>query len=117
MKPDYALMKAAFRCRCPKCQEGALFRSFWSQELNDKCPSCDLDLADSDVGDGPAVFLIFILGFGLVPLALWVDALLAPPLWVHGVLWLVVALGFTLGSLKPIKSYIIALQYKYRISK
>lgn len=71
-------------------------------------------LARNDSGDGPAVFLIFALGFLLVPLALFVETLFAPPLWVHAVLWTVVALGLTIGALRPLKSYVIALQFKHR---
>lgn len=107
-------MKASLKCRCPRCGEGALFQSPYSLDLNDTCSSCGLVIAKNDTGDGPAVFLIFILGFLLVPLAVIFEWALAPPLWVHAVLWGMVALGLTLGSLKPLKSYILALQYKYR---
>lgn len=82
--------------------------------LNERCAVCGLDLAKNDSADGPAVFLIFILGFALVPLALIFEFTIHPPLWVHAVLWSVVAIGITLGSLKPIKSCIIALQYRHR---
>ena len=68
----------------------------------------------ADSADGPAVFLIFVLGFTLVPLALGLEVLFAPPLWVHGVLWSVVTLGLTLGSLRPLKACVLALQYRYR---
>ena len=114
MKPDFALMKTALSCRCPRCGEGRLFKSFTSLELNDVCNSCGLVLAENDTGDGPAVFLIFILGFALVPLAILFEFWVEPPLWVHAVLWGIVAIGLTVGSLKPLKSYILALQYKYR---
>ncbi|MEM6781386.1 MAG: DUF983 domain-containing protein, partial [Pseudomonadota bacterium] len=64
---------------------------------------------------GPsAVFMIFILGFSVVPLALLVGMLSDIPLWLHAIIWTIVCLGLTLGSLKPLKSYIIHLQYKHR---
>ena len=59
-------------------------------------------------------FCGFILGFALVPLALWVEYAFAPPLWVQALLWPTIALGLTLGLLRPLKAYIIALQYKHR---
>lgn len=102
------------KCRCPRCKSGHMFGSLYSMSLVDNCPECGLDLAKNDSGDGPAVFLIFILGFLLVPIAWVFELYVAPPLWVHAVLWGLVALGLTLGSLKPIKSYVIALQYKHR---
>lgn len=73
-----------------------------------------MPLAKNDSGDGPAVFMIFILGFLLVPAALLFDHFLSPPLWVHAVLWMAVALGICLFTLQPIKAYVVALQFKHR---
>lgn len=101
-------------CACPKCHKGALYPSFFNLTLNERCSECGLDLLKNDSADGPAVFLIFILGALLVPLALLTDHLLSPPLWAHALIWTTVALSMTIGALKPIKSYIIMLQYKHR---
>ncbi len=111
---DLSLVRLALRCKCPRCKEGNLYKGRFDLSLNETCAVCGLKLADNDSADGPAVFLIFILGFLLVPLALLLDALVTPPLWVHGVLWTVVALVLTVGMLKPIKAYILALQFKHR---
>lgn len=98
--------------RCPRCDFGALFNpGFCNLTLRPVCPHCGLNLAKNDSADGPAVLLIFVLGILLVPMALIVDALASPPLWVHGVLWGVLALIITLGCLKPVKSMILAIQY------
>lgn len=112
--PDKSLMRRALACRCPKCHEGRLFKRGFTLDIEEKCDVCGLDFSKADSADGPAVFLIFVLGFALVPLALILEVLAAPPLWVHGVLWSAVALGATVGALKPLKSYIIALQFKHR---
>ncbi|MCB1591104.1 MAG: DUF983 domain-containing protein [Alphaproteobacteria bacterium] len=111
---DTNLFQFALRCKCPRCREGDLFRARFDLALNDKCHVCGLDLAKNDSADGPAVFLIFVLGFLLVPMALVLDALVSPPLWVHGALWGGVALAVTLGLLRPLKAYVIALQFKHR---
>ena len=111
--PDARLLKTAFACRCPKCGEGALYPSVFSLTLNNTCSVCGLELAKNDNGDGPAVFLIFLLGFLLVPLALLFEFSVHPPLWVHAVVWGAVAIGLTLGALRPLKAYILALQYKH----
>ena len=109
-----SLIWRGMKCRCPKCGQGRLFAALFDLRLNDRCASCHLNLAENDSGDGPAVFLIFILGFLLVPTAVLVDVLFHPPLWVHAVLWGVLALGMTLGALKPVKSLVLLLQYVYR---
>ncbi|MFP4313932.1 MAG: DUF983 domain-containing protein [Alphaproteobacteria bacterium] len=111
--PDLSIIKTGWACKCPKCGEGDLYRSRMTFTLNEKCPVCSLDLAENDSADGPAVFLIFILGSMLVPLALVLDAVFTIPLWVHAVLWGTIALVLTIGSLRPLKAYIIALQYKH----
>ncbi len=103
-------------CRCPKCSAGDIYRSFANLNLRDNCAVCGFDLAKNDSADGPAVFLIFVLGLLLVPLALIVDHIFSPHLWLHAIIWSFVTIGLTLGALKPLKSYVIALQYKYRKS-
>ena len=105
--------KTALTCTCPRCGQGKIFKPGLTLEVVEKCPSCHLALAKNDSGDGPAVFLIFILGFLLVPLALLLDAFVTPPLWVHAVLWTVVALGICVFTMRPTKAYVIALQFKH----
>ncbi len=108
-------LRLALVCKCPRCGEGDLYKpGFLCMTVQEKCTDCGLELARSDSADGPAVFLIFILGFSLVPAALLFEWAFAPPLWVHAVLWTVVALGVTLGMLRPLKAYVIGLQYRHR---
>lgn len=114
MWPDQHLLRLGWSCRCPRCQQGNLYRSLFDLNLNERCPACGLDFSRNDSADGPAVFLIFILGFLLVPLALMLAAVVNWPLWLHGLLWGSVALCLTVGMLRPLKAYIIALQYKHR---
>lgn len=105
-------MTAALSCRCPKCGKGRLFKGFIT--LVDHCDHCHLALAKNDNGDGPAVFLIFILGFVMVPPAIIIAMHVDWPLWVHGVLWGCLILGATMGMLRPAKSLTMAMQYKNR---
>lgn len=116
MTLDRNLLRIGLKQKCPRCGEGNLYEPGLSMTIRDQCENCGLALSKNDSADGPAVFLIFVLGFLLVPSALLVESIFAPPLWVHGVLWTVVALTLTLGSLRPLKAYIIALQYKHRAS-
>ncbi len=113
--PDFEPIKLALFGKCPKCREGTIFREGFTLDIREHCENCGLNLGEHDCGDGPAVFLIFILGFLLVPAALYLEFTFFPPLWVHMVLWGSIALGATLGSLRPLKAYIIALQYKHDV--
>jgi uncharacterized protein (DUF983 family) len=103
---------SGLRGRCPRCGQGALFRS--GLTLRDKCDRCGLGYGFADSGDGPAVFAIFILGFVVLGGALLVEFRLGPPFWVHIVLWglFTPALAFVL--LRVLKGVLIALQYKHQ---
>ena len=68
-------------------------------------------------GTGPAVFIIFILGMVVVPLALLLEARLAPPMWVHLVVWPPIILAGALALLRPFKGVMIALQYRHKASE
>lgn len=111
---DVDLLIRSMACKCPRCGKGDLYPSLFDMNVVKQCPSCDLNLSKNDSADGPAVFMIFIISPLVVPFALLVDAMFNVPLWVHIVLWSVVIIGAALAMLKPVKSYIIALQYKHR---
>jgi uncharacterized protein (DUF983 family) len=106
MGPDLEIVKTALSCRCPRCRQGALYPDGFNLTLKSSCEKCGLDFSKNDSADGPAVFLIFILGALLVPMAWILEAFISPPLWVHAVLWTGVALVLTVGALRPLKAYI-----------
>ncbi|MFQ5468321.1 MAG: DUF983 domain-containing protein [Kiloniellaceae bacterium] len=110
----HSALATGLRCRCPRCGQGKIFDGFL--RVAARCRVCDLDLRKADSGDGPAVFIIFILGFLVVPLALLVEARFAPPMWVHMAIWPVVILGGSIGLLRPMKATMIALQYRHKAS-
>jgi len=116
MQEFLTTLKQGIKGKCPACLKGNLFQKKFDLSVQARCKNCDLDFAHSDSADGPAVFLIFILGFLLVPAALIMDILYTPPIWLHIVLWGGLTLIIGIGALRPLKSYIIYLQYKYRKS-
>lgn len=83
-------------------------------DIVEACDQCGLQLARNDSGDGPAVFMVFILGTLLVPAALLLDSVMSPALWVHAVVWTVAALVICIFTLQPLKAYVVALQFKHR---
>lgn len=113
-RPYVSPFVAGLRSRCPRCGEGRLYQGLLT--LRPRCESCGLDLRKADSGDGPAVVLIFVLGFTMVPLAILLEVLAEPPLWLHAVLWGFVILGGALLLLRPTKALFIALQYRNRAS-
>jgi uncharacterized protein (DUF983 family) len=103
---------AAIGCRCPRCGRGRLFAGFLT--VASSCPVCRIDLGRMDSGDGPAVFLIFIIGFLVVPLAIWTSNRTGLPDWAQGLFWGLVILGLTIGLLRPAKALVLALNYRHR---
>ena len=110
--PPVSPFRAGLGARCPRCGRGRLFTGFLT--VRPTCETCGLDLSAQDSGDGPAVFIILILGFVVVGLAVWTEVAFSPPLWVHAALWPPVILGGALGMLRPFKGVLIALQYRHR---
>lgn len=106
------VLMRGLRGRCPRCGNGHLFTGFL--DVAESCDRCGLSLSNHDAGDGPAVFGIFILGFGVTGLAAAVEYLFSPPLWVHVVLWFPITIGGAVALLRPLKGLTIALQYRYR---
>ena len=112
------LLRQALKCKCPRCGVGDLFKpGFANLNLNDTCAHCRLDLAKNDSADGPAVFLIFLLGFLIVPLALFTDSVFHWPVLIHLLIWAPVCLAIIFGLLRPVKALVLNLQWKHRSSE
>lgn len=111
-RPAISTLAAALLCRCPRCGRGKLYDGIVS--VAPRCAVCGLDLRAHDAGDGPIVFVVFLLGAVVVALAVLVEFTFAPPLWVHAVLWAPVVLIGSIVMLRPLKAGFIALQYRHR---
>ena len=110
--PPVSALAVGLGCKCPRCGRGRLFSGVL--KVAPRCEVCGLDLTKHDTGDGAAAFVILILGFIVVGLALWVELDYEPPFWVHAVLWgpLIVIGGPML--LRHVKATLIAMHYKHR---
>jgi len=109
--PAPSTFLTALMARCPRCGRGRLFNGYLT--LVKRCDVCGLDMAFADSGDGPAVFLILIVGFVVVAAALVTEVTYQPPYWVHAMLWGPLAVGLPLILLRPAKALMIALQFKH----
>ncbi|MDN2566817.1 DUF983 domain-containing protein [Aquibium sp. A9E412] len=113
--PSVDPASAGLRGRCPRCGEGRLFDGFLG--VGSRCSNCGLDYGFADAGDGPAVFVILIIGFVVVGLALWLEVTLAPPLWVHFLLWTPLIVAASLVALRLVKGLMIGLQYRNKAAE
>jgi uncharacterized protein (DUF983 family) len=106
-------LRAGLLCRCPNCGQGRLYSGYL--KIVEACATCGFALRKHDAGDGPAVFVVLVVGGIIVGLAMWVELSYQPPYWVHGVIWLPAILGGCLGALRPAKALMIALQFKLKV--
>ena len=106
-----SLAAATFEGLCPRCGARTLFAGL--ARFAPTCRSCGLDFATFNVGDGPAAFLILIVGAIVTVGALVLDGAVSPPWWVH-LIWIPVTAGLTIGGLRLAKSWLIAQEYRHR---
>ncbi len=102
------------QCRCPACGKGKLYRGLLN--VAGDCGQCGLDLSAHDSGDGPAVFVILIVGGLAVSLAFVVERSFGPPIWAHLIYQIPFILGASILCLRPLKATLIALQYRHSVA-
>ena len=102
----------ALRGLCPNCGAPTLFSGLAS--FAPKCRACGLDYAGFNVGDGPAAFLIFIVGGLITGLAIWLELAVEPPFWVHILVWFPLTALLVVGLLRVSKGLLLALEYRHR---
>lgn len=103
-------VRAGLTGHCPRCDAPTLF-SGWVK-FADRCPACGLDFSAFNVGDGPAAFLILILGAITAAAAITVELSFSPPFWVHILLWPPIVLAMTIVSLRACKGVLLALEFR-----
>lgn len=117
MTPDDPIQKgqppiwrAALFATCPECGAPGLFDGLTA--FRDRCAACGLDFRSYNVGDGPAAFLTLIIGTLLIALALTLDALVQPPLWVHVLLWVPLTAAAVIYGLRVGKATLLASEHQ-----
>ena len=107
-----APLKAALLGLCPRCGKASLFKGYLT--VAPRCAACGLDYSGFAAGDGPAVFAILIVGAIVAGGALVLEATVQPPYWVHAVIWLPLILILTLGTLRPLKAWLMVQQFRHK---
>ena len=102
----------ALRGVCPLCGNKTLFAGLAT--FAPRCRACGLDFHEFNVGDGPAAFLILIVGGLITGLAIALELAAEPPFWVHILLWLPLATIAVILSLRLAKALLLALEYRHR---
>ena len=96
---------------CPRCGEPTLFTT--GATFARQCRGCGLDFASFNIGDGPAAFLILIVGAILATAAITLDLMTNPPFWVH-LIWLPVGALLTLAGLRIGKAALLFQEFRHQ---
>jgi len=106
-----SLVAASLKGLCPRCGAKTLFGGI--ARFAPSCGNCGLEFSRFDVGDGPAVFLILIIGTIVAVSAILIDLAYAPLWWVH-LIWLLVGIALTLCGLRIGKAAMICQIFRHR---
>jgi len=112
-RPLWRSLARGFRCRCPHCGEGALFRGYLKPAP--VCFACLEDLTHQRADDAPPYFTMVIVGHLLVPLMLAAQFATDFSVTTYLAIWLPATALLTLGLLRPVKGAIIAAQWALRM--
>jgi uncharacterized protein (DUF983 family) len=106
---------AGLACHCPQCGRGPLFAGYL--KVHDRCAVCGQDLRAADSGDGPAVFIVLIVGAAVCFSALFAEVAFKPPIWLHMLIWPLLGAVLSLAALRPFKGVLVALQFHHRAAE
>ena len=106
-----SLAAAAIQGLCPNCGARTLFAGL--ARFAPKCRSCGLDFESYNVGDGPAAFLILIVGATVAVGAIMFDQMVGPRWWMH-LVWLPIGAALTLYGLRLGKAALLFQEHKHR---
>ncbi len=70
-----------------------------------------------DSGEGPAVFIILIVGTICAGGALITEIAVHPPVWVHMIIWLPLTAFLCLVLMRPFKGVMLAMQFHHKASE
>jgi len=105
-------IEKGLRGSCPNCGEGRLFEGFL--KFARSCEACGQNFEGEDTGDGPAVFVIMIVGIFIVPLALVFQFALNAPAWLVLVIWGPIVILACLFLLRLLRGVMFNLQFKHK---
>jgi uncharacterized protein (DUF983 family) len=112
LHPRLNTLATGIRCRCPRCGKGPLLRGYLT--IRDRCPVCDLDYGFADPADGPAFFVMSVVGVLGMAAFMAFEFMVHPPTWVHFAFTFPLLAAACLLILRPFKGWMVAEQYVHK---
>jgi uncharacterized protein (DUF983 family) len=106
--------RRGFAMRCPHCGEGEMFHAYL--KVSEACPKCGEELHHQRADDAPPYVTIFIVGHVVAAMLMVADGHYPElPMWIHMVVWPLVATLMSLWLLPRIKGALIGYQWALRM--
>ncbi len=113
-QPVWPAIRRGFAGHCPQCGQGKMFRAYL--KVNDECPSCGEELHHQRADDAPPYLTIFVVGHVVAAMLMIADDYWPQvDMWVHMVLWPLVAILMALWLLPGVKGALINYQWALRM--
>lgn len=95
---------------CPRCAARTLFAA--PAQIARSCSSCGLDFASLERGSRAAGLVTILAAALLITVALTIETLFRPPIWLQLVIWAPLTVGAVLGALRGFKTYMLFASYE-----
>ena len=102
-------ISAGLRCVCPNCAQASVYQGYLT--FKPACDVCGTDFTGADVGDGASFFVMFAAMAVIIPMALILEIIAGPPIWLHAIIWVPATFAFCLWLLRPAKALLFSLQW------
>jgi uncharacterized protein (DUF983 family) len=112
---DLSPFQTGLRGRCYVCGEGSVFSGFL--KFAPRCEACGESYELEDAGDGPAIFVIFIAGFIIIPAALAFSMITNAPMWLTIVIWAPILIVFCIALMRPLRGLMLNMQLANKASE
>lgn len=99
--------------KCARCNKGKVFKQYL--KFADSCNHCGQEFHHHRADDFPPYIAITIVGHIVLSLAVSVQVLYNPVMWVHLSLWIPLIVILSLVLLPPIKGGLLGLQWALRL--
>lgn len=113
--PTTSPFKTGVLGKCPKCQQGHIFKGWLA--IAPHCEVCNLDFSYADTADGPAFFAMSIVSPFSVGLALWLALGADMPVWLSILITLLFTIAASMLVLRPLKGWMVSSKYHYVVLK
>ena len=103
--PIWTGLRRGLGLHCPECGRGSLFSGMLRVRAH--CPVCGADNTIYPADDMPPYLTILVVGHVVVPLFMWMDRAMLPPVWVQLAVWLPLTAAMCLLLLPRMKGAVV----------